>query len=118
MAAPKGQAPAIMKQAGLAPWLYLAPALLIMLFFVVYPTVNTIYLSFLDTKGEQSATVTCREGQPCWGIFENYRHALTDETMLLAFRNNLLWIILMVTGTTALGLLIATGSNMSPWPRR
>lgn len=107
MAAPKGQVPAIMKQAGLAPWFYLAPALLIMLFFVVYPTVNTIYLSFLDTEGEQSATVTCQEGQPCWGIFENYRHALTDETMLLAFRNNLLWILLMVTGTTGLGLLIA-----------
>jgi alpha-glucoside transport system permease protein len=107
MAAPKGQVPAIMKQAGLAPWLYLAPALLIMLFFVVYPTLNTIYLSFLDIEGIQSASTTCREGQPCWGIFENYRHALTDETMLLAFRNNLLWIVLMVPGTTVLGLAIA-----------
>jgi alpha-glucoside transport system permease protein len=107
MAAKKGQVPAIMKQAGLAPWLYLAPALLIMLFFVVYPTLNTIYLSFLDTDGVQSAAVTCREGEPCWGLFENYRHALTDETMLLAFRNNLLWIILMVPGTTGLGLIIA-----------
>jgi alpha-glucoside transport system permease protein len=107
MAASKGQVPAIMKQAGLAPWLYLAPALLIMLFFVVYPTVSTIYLSFLDTEGVQLATATCQEGRPCWGIFENYRHALTDGTMLLAFRNNLLWIILMVPGTTAIGLLIA-----------
>jgi alpha-glucoside transport system permease protein len=105
--AAKSQVPEIMKQAGYAPWLYLAPALLIMLFFVVYPTVNTIYLSFLDTEGEQSAAVTCQEDQPCWGIFENYRHALTDETMLLAFRNNLLWIILMVPGTTVIGLIIA-----------
>jgi len=107
MAAPKGRVPTIMKQGGLVPWLYLGPALLILLFFVVYPTVNTIYLSFLDPKGVQSAAATCREGEPCWGVFENYRHALTDETMLLAFRNNLLWIILMVTGTTVLGLLIA-----------
>jgi alpha-glucoside transport system permease protein len=107
MAAPKGRVPTIMKQGGLVPWLYLGPALLILLFFVVYPTVNTIYLSFLDPKGAESAAVTCREGEPCWGVFENYRHALTDETMLLAFRNNLLWIILMVTGTTVLGLLIA-----------
>jgi hypothetical protein len=37
MAAPKGQVPAIMKQAGLAPWLYLAPALLIMLFLSEFP---------------------------------------------------------------------------------
>ena len=107
MAAPKGQVPAIMKQAGLAPWLYLAPALLIMLFFVVYPTINTISLSFLDTEGVQSAATTCREGQPCWGILENYRRALTEETMLLAFRNNPLWIIPMLPGTTAPGLIIA-----------
>jgi alpha-glucoside transport system permease protein len=107
MAAPKARVPTIMKQGGLVPWLYLGPALLILLFFVVYPTVNTLYLSFLDTEGEQSAAITCQEGQPCWGILENYRHALTDETMLVAFRNNLLWIILMVTGTTVLGLLIA-----------
>ncbi|MCP4537407.1 MAG: sugar ABC transporter permease [Chloroflexi bacterium] len=96
-----------MKQSGPAPWFYLAPALLIMLFFVVYPTVNTVYLSFLDTEGEQSAAVTCQEDQPCWGIFENYRHALTDDTMLLAFKNNLLWIVLMVPGTTIFGLIIA-----------
>ncbi len=113
MAASKSQVPAIMKQAGYAPWFYLAPALLIMLFFVVYPTVNTIYLSFLDNEGEQSASATCKEAapgepeEPCWGIFENYRHALTDDTMKLAFKNNLLWIILMVTGTTGLGLVIA-----------
>lgn len=109
----KSQVPEIMKQSGPAPWFYLAPALLIMLFFVVYPTVNTIYLSFLDDKGEQSASVTCRQAEPgepeepCWGIFENYRHALTDDTMLLAFKNNLLWIILMVPGTTVFGLIIA-----------
>jgi alpha-glucoside transport system permease protein len=107
MAAPKARVPTIMKQGGLVPWLYLGPALLILLFFVVYPTVNTLYLSFLDAKGVQSVAATCREGEPCWGVFENYRHALTDETMLVAFRNNLLWIILMVTGTTVLGLLIA-----------
>ncbi len=60
----KSQVPEIMKQSGPAPWFYLAPALLIMLFFVVYPTVNTVYLSFMDTEGEQSAAVTCQEDQP------------------------------------------------------
>jgi alpha-glucoside transport system permease protein len=105
--AAKSQTPAIMKRAGPAPWLYLAPALLIMLFFVLYPTVNTIYLSFRDKTGDLSAATTCLEGQPCWGAFENYRHAVTDDPMLQAFRNNLVWIALMVPGTTALGLLVA-----------
>jgi alpha-glucoside transport system permease protein len=107
MAVPKAEVPAIMKVAGHQAWLYLIPALLILLFFVVYPTVNTIYLSFLGPDSVQSAAATCREGQPCWGALENYRHALTDDTMLLAFRNNLLWIVLMVPGTTFLGLIIA-----------
>jgi alpha-glucoside transport system permease protein len=107
MAAPKSQVPAIMKGAGLAPWVYLAPALLIMIFFVVYPTFNTIYLSLMDASGVNSAATECQPGQPCWGILENYRHALTDGTMLAAFRNNLLWIVLMVPGTTGVGLLIA-----------
>jgi alpha-glucoside transport system permease protein len=107
MAPRKSVVPAIMKQARYAPWLYLAPALLIMLFFVVYPTINTIYLSFMDGHAVQSAAATCVEGQPCWGILENYRHALTDQTMLQAFRNNLLWIVLMVPGTTLLGLVVA-----------
>ena len=47
------------------------------------------------------------EGQPCWGIFENYRYAITSTVMQTAFLNNLIWIIVMVSGTVALGLLIA-----------
>jgi alpha-glucoside transport system permease protein len=47
-------------------------------------------------------------GQPCWGILENYRYALTSNVMRTAFVNNLTWIVLMVSGTVVLGLLIAT----------
>lgn len=111
MTKPTGQTPAIMKQARLAPWLYLAPAVLILIFFVVYPTINTVYLSLMDARGAQPATTTCWEGQPCWGILENYRYALTDESMRLALRNNLLWIALMAPGTTILGLIIAVLVN-------
>jgi alpha-glucoside transport system permease protein len=99
--------PKIMKQGRLMPLLFVLPAMLILSFFVVYPTVNTLSLSFKDAAGELSAAAMCLEDQPCWGIFENYRRVLTDEVMLRAFRNNALWIILMVTGTTGLGMLIA-----------
>jgi alpha-glucoside transport system permease protein len=99
--------PKIMKQGWQMPLLFVLPAMLILTFFVVYPTVNTISLSFRDTEGELSAAATCLKDQPCWGIFENYRRALTDEVMLRAFRNNALWIVLMVSGTTGMGLLIA-----------
>lgn len=99
--------PTIMKQGRLAPWLYLAPALLIMLVFIAYPTANTIVLSFMDRTGSASAATTCAAGEPCWGMFENYRYALTSPDMLMALKNNALWLILMVPGTVIAGLFFA-----------
>ena len=99
--------PAIMKQGKWTPWLYLLPALLIMAVFIVFPTLNTIILSFMDRTSTQSAAVDCVAGQPCWGAFENYRYALTDPEMTQALSNNALWLILMVPATVAAGLLFA-----------
>jgi alpha-glucoside transport system permease protein len=99
--------PQIMKQGRIAPWLYVAPALLIMTAFIVYPGINTFLLSFQNADATQSAATACVEGRSCWGIFENFRYALTAPIMLNAFRNNLLWVVLMVGGTVAMGLLIA-----------
>ena len=99
--------PAIMKQGKWTPWLYLLPALLIMALFIAYPTLNTFVLSFMDRTSSQSASVDCVSGQACWGIFENYRYALTNPTMLNALSNNALWLLLMVPGTVGAGLLFA-----------
>ncbi|OIO96091.1 MAG: ABC transporter [Anaerolineae bacterium CG2_30_64_16] len=87
--------------------MYVAPALIVMSFFIVYPMVSTVLLSFRNADSTLPATAACIAGEPCWGIFENYRYALTSPIMLTAFRNNLLWILLMVSGTVAMGLLIA-----------
>jgi alpha-glucoside transport system permease protein len=99
--------PRIMKQGRLAPWIYLLPALLLMTIFIVYPTIGTLRLSLLDAHSTASAATTCTPGQPCWGVFENYRYALTNPDMLLALRNNALWLLLMVPGTIAGGLFFA-----------
>lgn len=99
--------PSIMKQGKLVPFFYLIPALAIMAVFVIYPMINTFVLSFMDRAGEQSASITCESGQPCWGTFENYRYALTNSEMITALRNNALWLILMVPGTVLAGLLFA-----------
>ena len=111
--------PKIMKQGRLAPWLYLLPALVVMSFFIVYPMINTIGLSFSNKNGTAPAATTCTAGQPCWGAFENYRHALTDEINFRtfgtfwnsfwtsSFGNNLKWIIFMTAGTVSIGLAFA-----------
>jgi len=121
MAKPKVSA--VMKQGKLTPWLYLLPALIVMGFFIVYPMINTVSLSLKNKDGTASAATTCKEGEPCWGIFENYRYALTDELNTTTFEttwqsfwessygNTLKWIVFMVSGTVILGLLIAVLSD-------
>jgi len=111
--------PRIMKQGRWVPWLYLLPALIVMAFFIVYPMVSTIGLSFENKDGSASAAATCVAGKPCWGILENYRYALTAEIDFSSFGsfwssfwkssfgNNLKWIIVMTVGTVGIGLAYA-----------
>lgn len=108
MAKEAAYVPNILRQGRWVPWLYLGPALVLMSIFILYPGLNTLYLSFRNQNGSDWAYTTCLAGQPCWGIFENYRYALTSSIMRTAFGNNLKWIIFMVSGTVLLGLLIAT----------
>jgi len=108
MAAQTEQVPNIMRQGRVTPWLYLLPALIVMVTFIIYPGLNTLFLSLRSDDGSAWASANCISGEPCWGVFENYRYALTSDIMLTAFVNNLKWIVLMVSGTVLLGLLIAT----------
>jgi alpha-glucoside transport system permease protein len=56
---------------------------------------NTIYLSFFD-----------RHSQEFVGL-ENYQYAFTSKTMLITFRNNLLWLVVFTSMTVSLGLVLA-----------
>ncbi len=109
----------VMKQGKIVPWLYLLPALIVMTVFILYPMINTIGLSFGNADGTASAETTCREGQPCWGVFENYRYALTNELntttaqttwdsfWISSYGNMIKWLLVMVTGTVGIGLVFA-----------
>lgn len=52
-------------------------------------------------------------GQPKWIGFENYRDALTDEWVWVAFRNIILYALIIVPGVTILGLVFALFVNKS-----
>jgi alpha-glucoside transport system permease protein len=69
---------------------------------------RTLTLSLSNREGDASAATRCVSGEPCWGMFENFRYALTSPIMRQSFVNNLIWILVMVSGTVILGLLIAT----------
>ncbi len=77
------------------PWAYIGPTLLIMGIYLVYPTLHTLYLSFLDERSRQFVGL------------KNYLWTLTSPEMHIAFRNNLLWIVLMTSFSVGLGLVIA-----------
>jgi alpha-glucoside transport system permease protein len=79
----------------LRPWLWFAPAALLLLFFLVYPTLQTIYLSFLDANSTQFVGL------------DNYEFALTNPAMTSAFKNNLLWLVLFTGFTLTFGLIVA-----------
>ena len=78
------------------PWIFVGPALSILTLFLVYPTVRTIWLSFLDKDGEAFVGL------------ENFEYAVTSEVMLTAFRNNVLWLVVGTAFTVGLGLTVAT----------
>ena len=115
--------PKVMRQGKIAPWLYLGPSILIMLVYIVYPTLNTTYLSLRNKDATAWASTECKSGESCWGIFENYHQVLTDELnfsspgelwrsfWISTYGNNLKWILLMVSGSVGGGLIMAVLSD-------
>jgi alpha-glucoside transport system permease protein len=75
--------------------LFLAPALVLLAVWVVYPTLSTIRRSFYD-----------REGSSFVGL-DNYETLFTDDTLTTAIRNNFLWLLIVPAFVTALGLVFA-----------
>lgn len=78
------------------PWLWLAPALLFLYAFLVYPTYGTIRRSLYDQSGENFIGG------------ENYRWFFGSGETLIALRNNVLWLVFFTAITVGFGLLIAT----------
>jgi alpha-glucoside transport system permease protein len=77
------------------PWFWIAPALAFLIVFLVYPTINTLVLSFLD-KGSENFV----------GL-DNYAWFLGDASTIEALRNSVLWVVFMTAGVVGLGLLVA-----------
>jgi len=90
-----GSIPSERIREALIPFVFVGPGLLLLVAFQIYPTINTGVISFLDKRSEAFVGL------------ENYVFAFTTEDMLIAFRNNLLWLVIVTSLTVSLGLLIA-----------
>jgi alpha-glucoside transport system permease protein len=91
------------RRAAVRPWLWLTPALAFLVVFLIYPTLNTVYVSFFD-----------RDSASFVGL-ANYQYLFTDPNMLLALRNNALWLIFFTLLTVTFGLLIAVLTDRVPY---
>ncbi|HLJ58471.1 MAG TPA: sugar ABC transporter permease [bacterium] len=77
------------------PWLWVGPALLLLVVFLVYPVVDTLALSFRDAAGRT------------WVGFANYRIALSDPDTLRALWNTMLWVVGFTGLSVGFGLAVA-----------
>lgn len=84
-----------MRRGGHAAWVFVGPALLLVGFYLVYPSLHTIYLSFFDRQSVHF------EG------LRNYVELFTSPALRTALRNNLLWLVAFTAGTVGLGLAMA-----------
>ncbi len=79
----------------LRPWLWVGPALALLLMYLIYPSLNTAYLSFFNANSTKFVGI------------QNYISMVTDPALLTTLRNNVLWLVLLPLVTVTLGLLIA-----------
>ncbi|HKK65459.1 MAG TPA: sugar ABC transporter permease [Clostridia bacterium] len=79
----------------LRPFVFVGPAVAVLLFYIVFPALRTIYLSFLNRTSTEFVGL------------RNYEFVFTDPQMLIILRNTLFWVLIVPFVAVAMGLLIA-----------
>src|SRR3954467_11482203 len=90
------------------PWLWLSPALLLVGVFLVYPVLDTLRRSVMDSRATHFVGL------------DNYRYIVNNPDPLLgdthsALLNTLLWLIAYPLGVVARGLAIALLASRVRW---
>jgi alpha-glucoside transport system permease protein len=82
-------------QERLRPWLWIGPVFLFLILYLIYPTINTIYLSFYNADSSKYVGLS------------NFIAIFTTPDLLLVLRNNAYWLVLLTLLTVTIGLLMA-----------
>ncbi len=85
------------------PWFWIGPALAFVLVFLVYPTLQTIWLSFFDASSANFVGA------------DNYTFIAQDDNVRTALRNNVLWVVFYTAAVLVFGLLIAVLADRVPY---
>ena len=87
------------------PWLFLAPALLVLCVYLAYPVIETLRLSFMQRQGAEFV----------WVGLDNYQQMMTEYKFWEALKNNILWLIIVPAGATTMGLIAAQLTDRIYW---
>ncbi|WP_425356923.1 carbohydrate ABC transporter permease [Streptomyces inhibens] len=91
---------------GTRPWVaavFLLPALLLLGALVVYPIVFSVYRSLFDASGDGFVGLG------------NYGEMFSDDGIRTALKNNIIWVVVAPTVSTALGLIFAVLTERIRW---
>ncbi len=87
------------------PFVFIGPAVLLLGWLLVLPTLRTLYLSFFDAQSVSFVGLA------------NYVAVFTDRLLVTALRNNVLWVVFGATTCVSFGLLIAILADRSSYER-
>ncbi len=87
----------------LAPWLFLAPGMLMFGLYVIFPIAQSVWISFYEWDGL---------GPMTWVGLGNYVDLLDDDSFYTSLKNNLIWLILYMLAIPA-GLAVALFLNQT-----
>src|SRR4051812_16835106 len=82
---------------------FLGPALVFLVVWIVYPTIRTIIRSFFGETGGDFVGI------------DNYRELFTSDTLLKAIKNNAIWLAVVPALVTAIGLIFAVLTERIRW---
>jgi alpha-glucoside transport system permease protein len=82
--------------AGVRPFVFAGPAMVLLAFYLIYPAVNTFILSFQNSAGDEFVGL------------DNYARIFTESTYLVAIRNSVAWVIIVPAVAVLIGLAFAT----------
>ena len=85
----------------LQPFIFIGPAVLMLTWALVIPTIRTIIAAFFD------------EASVGFVGLKNFIFVFSDPGMLTVFRNNLLWVVFGTFFTVSAGLIVAVLSDRS-----
>jgi alpha-glucoside transport system permease protein len=114
--------------ARLQPFVFIGPAVAILIWFLAFPTLRTFWISLFGRDGPpDDATLRMLFSDPSaffsaiaaeWTFPDNYVAVFTNRLMLQAFRNNILfWIGIATPFTVAMGLLVAVLADRSKFEK-